>query len=176
LRAITADKPVPTYTYSSLVDEYGDSLYKFCRRLTFSKEDAEDLFQESFLNIYVNMAKISSSANPKSFLFSTTLYIWKGWKRKYARRKRLAPIGPLDDTIASGANTEDSFIEKDEVHTVRKLVASLPDKYRIPTIMYYTAELAVDEIAAALKLPAGTVKSRLFKSRKLIEKGLRAYE
>jgi RNA polymerase sigma-70 factor (ECF subfamily) len=82
----------------------------------------------------------------------------------------------LNEAVASEMNTENSFIKKDEMRIVRELVDALPDKYKIPTILYYTAEQTIDEIAATLKLPAGTVKSRLFKARKLIEKGLTAYE
>ena len=49
---------------------------------------------------------------------------------------------------------------------------ALPEKFKIPVILYYTIEMNVSDIALTLKLPAGTVKSRLFKARKLIKKGL----
>jgi RNA polymerase sigma-70 factor (ECF subfamily) len=52
------------------------------------------------------------------------------------------------------------------------LVDALPDKFRLPMILYYTLEMRVPDIAYIMKLPVGTVKSRLYKSRKLIEKGL----
>lgn len=67
---------------------------------------------------------------------------------------------------------EDSFIAQEETSIVRELVEALHEKYKIPTILYYTIEMSVPEIASSLKLPVGTVKSRLFKARKLIEKGL----
>jgi len=51
-------------------------------------------------------------------------------------------------------------------------VEALPEKFKIPVILYYTIEMNVSDIALTLKLPAGTVKSRLFKARKLIKKGL----
>ena len=50
---------------------------------------------------------------------------------------------------------------------MRRLVNALPEKFKQPTILFYTSELSVPDIAAALNIPAGTVKSRLFKARKL---------
>jgi RNA polymerase sigma-70 factor (ECF subfamily) len=158
--------------FADLVDEYGTSVYRFCRSLTFSKEDADDLFQETFLKALERQPKIYVSDNPQGFLFSSSLYVWKSWKRKYARRERLAPSEPLDETAVSGDNVENSVMAREETRAVRGLVEALPDKFKIPTILYYTAEMSVADIALILRLPAGTVKSRLFKARKLIEKGL----
>ena len=82
------------YNTTSLVDDYADVVYKFCRSLTYTKEDADDLFQETFLKTFEHLPKINASDNPKSFLLSTALYLWKSWKRRYARRSRIAPIEP----------------------------------------------------------------------------------
>ncbi len=172
LRAIKADQTIPQDRFTALMDEYGNSVYRFCRSLTYSKEDADDLFQETFLRAFEHQSKKSALDNPQSFLFSTSLYIWKSWKRKYARRKRLAPVEALDENISGGAEMEDTFMEQEEIRIVREVVKALPDKFKIPIILYYAMEMNVSDIASTLKLPAGTVKSRLFKARKLVEKGL----
>jgi RNA polymerase sigma-70 factor (ECF subfamily) len=135
---------------ADLVDECCDSLYRFCRSLTYSKEDAEDLFQETFLRALERSQKIIRSDNPQSLIFSTAAYIWKSSKRKYARRNRIAPTQPyelLDETVAGGSNTEDRVIAAEENRSVRELVRALPDKYKIPIILYYTVELSVIENA-----------------------------
>ena len=160
---------------SNLVDTYGDAVYKFCIRLTYSKEDAEDLFQETFLQAFKQISKQSAKDNPKGFLFSTAIYLWKSWKRKYARRNRIAPVSPLcpgDEKAASGMDVEGDFTQKEDIRIVKTLVEALPEKYKIPVILFYNAELGVADIAHTLKLPTGTVKSRLHKARKLIEEGL----
>jgi RNA polymerase sigma-70 factor (ECF subfamily) len=139
--------------FEALVDKYSGSVYKFCRSLTYSKEDADDLLQETFLRTFEQLPKIIASDNPQGFLFSTASYLWKSWKRKYA-----------------------SFATDEEVRLVRELVDGLPDKLKTPTILYYTLEMNVPDIAKTLELPSGTVKSRLFKARKIIEKGLVEHE
>ena len=178
IRAIrTSQTPqfVQTHTPSAhqLVDIYSHKVYKFCRSLTFSKEDADDLFQETYLAAIEKLPKAGDNA--QGFLFSTALYIWKSWKRKHARRNRLAPTSPIlpsDEKAAANIDIEKDFAGQEETRLVRDLVADLPEKYRIPTNLYYTAELSMTDIAAAMKLPVGTVKSRLHKARKLIEEGL----
>lgn len=172
IRTIKMNQELPSYRYEDLVEEYSNAVYKFCRSLTYSKEDAEDLFQETYLKAFEQMHKISISDNPQGFLFSTAIFIWKSWKRKYARRSRLAKTKLLEDADRNETCLEDSILVQEETRMVQNLVEGLPEKYRIPIILYYTVEMNVAEIAAALKLPAGTVKSRLFKARKLIEKGL----
>lgn len=161
---------------ADLVDTYSESIWRFCRSLTYSKEDAEDLFQETFLKTFEQLPKVNASDNPKSFLFSVALYIWKSRKRKYARRNRLVPIQPLDDEVAndiySDANTEDSILVQEDTRIVREMVDALPEKFKIPIVLHYTMEMGLPDIAAALKMPVGTVKSRLYKARKMIEKGL----
>lgn len=163
--------------YEGLVDEYGEGVYKFCRSLTYSKEDGEDLFQETFLKVLEQLDEILISENPKSFIFSISLFTWKSWKRKYARRNRLAPMVPQQQSqvLESEINLENSFIEDEENRVIRQLVESLPEKLRIPVTMYYTIEASIADIGLTLGIPSGTVKSRLYKARKLIEKGLIKY-
>lgn len=172
LRAIRISQETPQCKFAELVDKYSDSVYRFCRSLTYSREDADDLFQETFLSAFEQQLKLSNSDNPQGFLFSTCVYIWKSWKRKYARRNRLVPTQPYVEIVTNGTNMEDSILAQEETRVVRELVQSLPERFKIPIILYYTVEMSVPDIASTLNLPVGTVKSRLFKARKLVEKGL----
>lgn len=172
LRAINADQSIPQDKFTVLIDTYSNSVYRFCRSLTFSKEDADDLFQETFLKAFENQSNQYALDNPQGFLLSTSLYIWKSWKRKYARRNRLVPMEPLDENMWAGTGMEDDYVEQEEIRRVRQVVKALPDKFKIPIILHYAMDMNVSDMAAILKLPAGTVKSRLFKARKLVEKGL----
>jgi len=158
--------------FAELVEEYSDAIYKFCRSLAFSKEDAEDLFQETFLKALEQQDKMAAAKSPEGFLFSTTVYLWKSLKRKYARRDRLAPAQPFDENLLYTVNMAEDIITEEENRTVRAVVAGLPEKFKIPVIMHYSIGMGLAEIANALDLPSGTIKSRLFKARKLIEKGL----
>ena len=165
----------PKVTDSQLVDEYAATVYKFCRSITSTKYDADDLFQDTFLNVFSNMSKIDDMENAKSFLLSTAAYLWKSQRRKYARRHKIAQeveINEATDPEVRTGSIEDEIVSRDEQRVVRRLVEALPDKLKTITIMYYTNELSVADISTVLGIPAGTVKSRLHKARKNIEKGL----
>lgn len=116
--------------------------------------------------------------NPKSFLISIAISIWKNTKRKSARRWRIAPTTSMEDLqyeeVACTLNIEEDFLTKTLNHEVNLIVSQLPDKFRIPTLLFYTSEFPIDHIAKMMKLPQGTIKSRLYKARLLIKKELEA--
>ena len=168
---ITSTTGLSQEAYGALVDEYGERIYKFCRRLAYSKEDAEDLFQGVFLKALEEPDKVA--ANPQGFLFSAVIYRWKSMKRKAARRNRIAPAAPLDENTPGNFSMEGIILQHEESRIVRELVDALPEKFKVPMFMYYSAGMGLGDIATAMGLPVGTIKSRLHKGRKLVEKGLR---
>ena len=154
-----------------LVDEYGTAVYRFCRGLAFSREDAEDLFQDTFLKALERPWK--PGEDPRRTLFSVALSLWRSRKRKYARRERIAPTEPLlDQIVPGGDDPEAALLAREEERRVREVVAALPEKYRVPLVLYYSVEMKVNDIAVTLSLPVGTVKRRLYTARGLVEKGL----
>jgi len=164
---------------TNLIDEHSTMLYRFCRSITYSKEDAEDLFQETWVLIMQKPIKIDIATNPQSVLCREALFLWKSKQRKYARRKRIAPETLLETEITdikSGQNVEAEFLQKEEKEFVQKLVDKLHPKFRIPIILYYNLDMDITEIAKTLNLPPGTVKSRLFSARQTIRKGVDKFE
>ena len=162
-------------TAARVVDEYGEVVYKFCRSITRTKEDADDLFQDTFLKVFSQLSKIEIAENQQSFLLSAAAFLWKSQRRKYTRHNRIAPEVEINETTDIGivsTSMEDDFMTNDEQRIVRDLVEVLPIKLKIPIVMYYANELSIADISALLKLPEGTVKSRLHKARTIIKKGL----
>ncbi|MDR1563611.1 MAG: RNA polymerase sigma factor [Oscillospiraceae bacterium] len=153
-------------SFCQLVEEHGSALYKFCRKL--SPNDADDLYQETFLRVFQRLTLVEVNAGIKSYLFKACINLWRSSCRHNALLKLEAidtalniaspELLPLDAAI----NTELSAQVSDEI-------AKLPEKFRIPLLMHYTAQLSVEEIARAMFIPSGTVKSRLFKARNLIK-------
>ncbi|MCL2427124.1 MAG: RNA polymerase sigma factor [Oscillospiraceae bacterium] len=158
---------------SQLVSEFGGIVYRFCISLVYRKEDADDLFQDTYVRAFSEIEKIRASGNPKSFLLSVATSLWRSNRRKYARRNRLAPIVDFDEAnIIEAESLEDRAIANEEVLMVRELVNDLPNKLKVTVVMYYTVEMSIADIARTLKLPIGTVKSQLSRARAIIRKGL----
>lgn len=164
------------------IKDYGKDLYAFCRRMTGSLQEAEDLYQDTFLKALELKHQINYEYNPKSYLASIALRLWKNKKRKYAWRSRIAGMEQLveesgnkesENSCGGPRNpVEEQYLEAERKHQVRQAVAELEEKYRIPIYLYYTLQLSVSEISKILKVPEGTVKTRLHKARKLLKEKL----
>lgn len=160
------------------IDEYGTDVYTFCSQITGNREEAEDLYQDTFLKAVELKEKIDYSNNPRSYLVSVALRIWKNRRRKFAWRKRIAGVcalteeGVQNEALGQEESVENTVLRKELEGQVRKAVGNLAEKYRIPVYLYYTLQLSVEEIANVMEIPQGTVKSRLHKARTLLKREL----
>ena len=160
--------------------QYGTEIYSFCRSITFNVQEADDLFQDTFLKATELLGEMDPANNPKSYLLSVAFKLWKNKKRKHAWRNRIAKILPLSDAPelitpeAFACSPEQELLKKEEAALVRRAVSRLPDKYKLPILLFYMEHLPLAQIAFVLKIPVGTVKSRLYQAKKLLEKELEA--
>lgn len=165
--------------FAELMETEGKAVFSFCYQLTGNREEAEDLYQDTMLKAMTCQERIDDEiGSPKCFLMGIATRIWKNRKRKYARRQRIAPKEYVEDErfygeiVDVGLSPEETYISREMCRLVRMEIANLKEKYRIPVYMYYSAELSIEEIAQSLKIPKGTVKSRLHTARTIIGKKL----
>lgn len=158
------------------IDAFGTDVYRFCLKLCGDKMDAEDLYQQTFLKALETEWTLDWEKNPRALFFSLAYNLWKSDRRKQARRNMIAPCNNLDDTVEtvplSGDSIEENFFRKELITQVRQIIEALPEKFQVPLILFYLSDCSTEQIAAIIKKPPGTVKSRLFKGRKLIRKRL----
>ena len=142
------------------IDEFGTEIYRFCMKLCMDKANAEDLYQQTFLKALESDMELDWEQNPKAIFFSFAYNLWKSEQRAN------------ENTLPSEENIEENIFRQELIVEINKIIENLPEKFRIPLILYYLFEQPVDEIAKEIKKPPGTVKSRLFKGRSLIKKRL----
>lgn len=154
-----------------LVEQYGDAVYRYCRSLTYTLEDAEDLYQQTFLKTLELKKKIRPDQNPKAYIISIAANLWRNHKSQYARRQRIAPCisdqteGLQLEDQAGDADVLENVIRQEDLGRLRDSVAGLPEKQRQVVLLYYAGELTIEEIARILHVPKGTVKSRLYHAK-----------
>ena len=148
--------------FQELIERDGKAIYSFCRALTANREEADELYQDTMLAAVEHCKDIDGSANPKAYLDSIAVGLY---------RNRLT-----DELLTVVADErmglEEQIILGELQQTVRRETQALPEKLRLPVYLYYTAQLSIEEIAKILKLPGGTVKSRLHKARMVMKKRL----
>lgn len=156
---------------------YGKDLYSFCCHVTHSRQEADDLYQDTFLKMYEIGEKVVIRTNPKSFLMSVALNLYRNHKRKLSVRQRIIGVSVAVDEAADSVadeeqGTENLVVAKEECLLVREMVRKLPDKYRIPILLYYMEELSIAEIAALLQMSENTAKTRMRRAKEILKERL----
>lgn len=159
------------------IAEYGKEIYSFCRTLTPNKQEADDLYQDTFLKMVELCSRLDVKKNPKSYLLSVALNLWRNRRRKFSWRQRIT--GPLisaeemvTDVPSMEQSVEEQMISKEEKEFIRVDVEALAWKYRLVVYLFYMEDMKITQISKILKIPEGTVKSRLYKAKKVLKKEL----
>lgn len=159
------------------IKRYGKDIYSFCCQLTKSRQEADDLYQDTFLKMVELKGKLDVKSNLKSYLLSVAVNLWRNRRRKFAWRQRITgPVLSMEDSVleipSEEMPPEEQIISEENKMLVQRAVGSLSEKYRLPVLLFYMEELKIFEISKVLKIPEGTVKSRLFKAKKVLKKEL----
>ena len=163
---------------------YRDQLYKSALRMTRSVEDAEDLIQETYLKAYKYYGRFTEGTNFKAWLFK----IMKNTFINSYRKKKLQPPKVdfdevqegLEETLmdkahASLTDPETWIIAVEMDAEVRDALLDLPHDYKMVVLLADLEGFAYKEIAEILAVPVGTVMSRLYRGRRMLERALLSF-
>ncbi|MCR5808883.1 MAG: RNA polymerase sigma factor [Clostridiales bacterium] len=165
---------MPERDFETIYEKYSRLVYWAAYRVLFDKEAAEDVTQNVFLSVLKNMDQTASmsDAQLKGWLYRISVNAALDVKRRGG--KELLSDDPLGPDVAdTGGTPEDEVVEEDTRAAVRKLLKAMDPKFREPLEMYYYSEMSVSDIAEALEISEGTVKSRMARGRKLLAERLR---
>lgn len=149
--------------FRSLAEALKDEVYNLSWRMTFSREDAEDLSQEVFITLFRNLGRYDSEL-PFAPWFRR---VFTNVALNY--RRRLRPVKMLPEDAADPRPTDPG---NDDAEIVEAALKTLPNEYRLVVTFKYFQGLEVDEIARTLKVPEGTVKTWLFRAREALKQKL----
>ena len=158
------------------IEAYGTDIYSFCIRLTQNREQAEELYQDTFLAM-CEKEDWKEEGNVKSYLLGITIKLWQNRKRKFAWRKRIAAEIPISkeqglEAFSADENLEQHMVSKEEQEAVWKAVYKLPEQLRIVILLYYMEDFKVAEIAEKLSLSISNVKRKLMRARRYLKQEL----
>lgn len=146
--------------FTDKVLESEETLYRISRSILRNEQDCEDAVQDAILTAY---SKLSTLKNEEYFKTWLVRILINKCNQRLKQRKRLLSAEVLpeqtNDTLGSGAE-------------VRMAIEQLNPKIRVVVVMKYIEGFSVKEIKDVLKIPEGTVKSRLSKGREELKKKL----
>ena len=161
-----------------------DPLYSAALRLTKNERDAEDLVQDTFLRAYRFFDKFERGTNIKAWLFKILTNTFINRYRRSVKERALVE-GPereaVTDQLVSraaadhAADPERHLLDRLVSDEVVRAIDSLPIDFRLVVILADLQDFSYKEIADILDIPVGTVMSRLFRGRRLLEKSLLSY-
>lgn len=163
-----------------------DALYRTAFAMTKNAGDADDLVQDTFLRAFQFFDQFQGGTNARAWLFRilTNLYI-NSYRRRTREPERVSYdeledfylYNRLSDAQTGGAtgSPEEEVVQKVQIDAIREAIDRLPDEYRDTVVLADLNEFSYQEIADMLQIPIGTVRSRLSRGRRLVQKTLWAY-
>jgi RNA polymerase sigma-70 factor (ECF subfamily) len=163
-----------------------DSVFRFALRLTAGHaEAAEDLVQETYLRAYRSWETYRPGTNCRSWLFTICRHAFLRHAETQARNPgaQATELSPQAESFASvlyfddvrAADPERAFYDSFVDAEVMAALDRLPSEFREAVVLADLEGLPYDEIAAVLRVPKGTVKSRIFRGRRLLQQELYEY-
>ena len=146
-----------------------DRLYRAAWALCGSREDAEDLVQETYLRVLAR-PRFLRHDDDLGYLLRVLRNTFLNTKRTEKRRPRTAPLPEGEDFVEERGSTRPDVAF--EAKLVYQAVAALPDDFRDVVVAVDVAGLSYAEAAEALRIRSGTVMSRLYRGRQLVARRL----
>ncbi len=159
--------------FKVLLERYEGELFNFLYHTVGDRQAAEDLFQETFMQVFSNIERFRPDGRFRPWMYTIAANLARDEMRRRRRRKTFS----LDAEIHRGE--EVSLVEMIESHAedpsmlaadeesrtlATEMMESLPGNLREVVVMYFYNDMKYTEIAESLGLPMGTVKSRLYRA------------
>lgn len=158
-----------SFILEMIMDEYGTSLKRLI--FTYVKDwgIASDLTQEVFITVYEKLASFEQRSSLKTWLFSIAINKSKDYLKSWHFRNLF-----LNDKVfllkkETEKSPEAKYLIRAEQNYLVKQILSLPLKYREILQLHYYQDLSIQEISSTLKIPIGTVKTRLYRGQEKLK-------
>lgn len=146
--------------FEKLIREYTPNLYRLAYGILRNREDAEDAVSETIIRAYEKVHTLRRQEAFRAWLMQIAA---NEAKKVYARNKRSSPVEDMEAYMP---------VFQDEHHELWDVVMGLEVGYREVILLYFYERFTIAEVAAALRIPEGTVKSRLSRGKKLLREQL----
>jgi len=158
--------------FREIVDRYKNSLYAFLKRFLSQQDLVEDVFQETFLQLYYSKDSFDTSRPLRPWLFTIAANKAKDTLRKMHRHSAIS-LGAIADSsevtvddvvniLSSNKITPDDEVSEEETaQKIRQVISEMPESLRAILILAYFEQFSYKQMSDILSIPIGTVKSRL---------------
>jgi len=161
-----------TPAFRDLISRHQEDLLRFLVRLTGDRQAAEDVFQETFLQVHISADTFDATRRFKPWLFTIAANKARDMLRKRVRRQEVDLSAPLNRNPEGGQtfidlmevripSPDEGLQDQERDQLVQKAVDQMPQSLKEILLLAYFQRLSYAQIAEELDIPLGTVKSRL---------------
>ncbi len=163
--------------FEHIVKKYEKKVYNLALRYLKNRDDALDLSQEVFIQVYNNLAQFRGDSQFSTWIYRVTYNKCVDMLRKTQKLRRNVVMSTDDEnffeTRDRRASIEEDYEGRETLVTVMKIIDTLPSEQRDVVILRYIKDLSYSQIADVLEIAEGTVKSRLNRARLKIKEQLK---
>jgi RNA polymerase sigma-70 factor (ECF subfamily) len=157
-----------------------EDVYRFARSMTHDEADADDLVQETYLRAYRAWHTFEKGSDCRRWLFTICRNVFLRTREREARQVDTGGDDAVLETLAAvrevsslaGGNADAIFSRLDLVPAIRNALDDLPEVFRSAVVLVDVKGQSYDEAAVVLGVPIGTVRSRLFRGRRILQRSL----
>ena len=186
LPAATGGDSVHRVSFIEEAIPHMDAVYRFALRLTGTQDGAEDLVQDTFFRAFRAWDQYTPGTRCKSWLFTICRNVFLRQRERRQRHDEIVQETAQEDGASLSreapvfAASKDSDPEGDFFNSIvdEEIIAAideLPTEYKMAVVLSDLEGLSYNEIAEIMEIPVGTVKSRLFRGRRQLQKRLHEY-
>ncbi len=151
--------------YAVIIDRYHKKLVRYVNNLIKNEDKAIDIVQESFIKAFINLNSFNIEKKFSSWIYRIAHNQAINLAKKYQKETPL-----LEDwDFKSDDDIEKDFEEKETIEKVEKCLKNIPLLYSEPLSLYYIDEKSYEEISDILRIPMGTVATRINRAKKLMK-------
>ncbi len=170
-------------TFERLARQHYREIYRAAYRLTGNREEAADLTQEAFVKAYVSFHQFQPGTNFRAWMLRILSNTHISRYRYNSRRPQSLPWDAVTDAVGretrlaaeTTAGPEELVLARFTSEEIDVALMQLPEEFRTVAVMADIYGMAYKDIANALNIPIGTVRSRLFRARRLLRRHLAEY-
>ena len=149
--------------FEYLFNRYSEAIRRLLQHRSASVEDTEDLLQETFIKVYVNLHRYSADYTFGQWVYTIARNTHIDFERR--RQEDLSIDEKFSAPAASTPSPEESLISMQQRTQIEHYIECLPSQYRQLFKMRFLEDYSYDEIAEKLHLPMGTVKTQIHRAR-----------
>lgn len=155
--------------FTAVMTAHEDRVFAVCLRILGNREVALDATQETFLTVFRKASQFKGEAAAGTWIYRIAVNTCYDLLRKAKRRR----AGPLPETYDPADPGAEAMVESAALRPeIERALAELPPEFRSAIVLADIEGMALPDVAEAIGVPVGTVKSRVFRGRRLLARSL----